>query len=475
MRKVMGAQKSNLVTQFLGESIIIALVAGLVSIGAVAGFIPLFNRLASASLSLSDFLEPVNLVGVLLIVLTSGVLAGMYPSFVMAAFQPVQVLKGIHKRGGRRIDLRKALVVVQFSVSIVLLTGTFVISDQLAFMRSRNMGFDKEQVIVVPVAGSGLFRNFPAFKSQLQQMSKVESVTTLSHDLGQKSLPYFPMFVEGFPDEQMLPIMYVGFDFLETFGIEMAEGRYFDLTHNSDSTVAFVINESAAKALGWNEALGKKITFGVNGNPNSEVIGVVRDFNFDPLRTKVGPLVLKFAPAFVNVAIKLGPGDHRETISHIEELYNQTVDNRPFSFYFLDEALDRTYESEEKLGGIFTAFCFLAIFIASLGLFALASFSAERRMKEIGVRKVMGASESGLVVLMYREFIVLILVSFLIASPLAWHFFSGWLANFAYHVSISPLSFASSLLFITVISLLTVGYHSFSAARSNPVKVLRSE
>jgi len=475
MRKVMGAQKSNLVIQFLGESVIVALAAGLVSIGAVAGFIPLFNNLASTSLSLSDLLEPVNLVGVFVIVLISGVLAGMYPSLVMAAFQPAQVLKGLHKKGGRKIDLRKILVVVQFSVSIVLLTGTLIISDQLTFMRSRSMGFDRDQVIVVPVAGSGLFREFAAFKSQLQQLSQVESVTSLSHDLGQKALPYFPMRVEGYPDEQMLPIMYVGFDFLETFGIEMAEGRYFDASHNSDSTLAFVINESAARALGWDEPLGRKVTFGVNGNPDSEVIGVIRDFNFDPLRTKVGPLVLKFAPAFVNVAIKLGPGDHRETIAQIGELYKQTIDNKPFSFYFLDDALDKTYESEENLAGIFTAFCFLAIFIASLGLFALASFSAERRMKEIGVRKVMGASEPGLVFLMYREFIVLILTSFLIASPLAYYFFSGWLAGFAYHVSISPTTFGLSLSFISVISLATVGYHSFSAARTNPAHVLRSE
>lgn len=373
------------------------------------------------------------------------------------------------------MDLRKALVIVQFSVSIILLTGTFVISDQLSFMRSRSMGFDKEQIIVVPVAGSGLFRDFASFKSQLLQMSSVESVTTLSHDLGQKPLPYFPMQVEGFPDEQMLPIMYVGFDFLETFGVEMSEGRFFDITHNSDSALAFVINESAARALGWNDPIGKKVTFGVNGNPNSEVIGVVKDFNFDPLRTKVGPLIMKFSPAFVNVAIKFSAGDHRDAIAQVESLYNQTVNTKPFSFYFLDDALERTYESEENLAGIFTAFCVLAIFIASLGLFALASFSAERRLKEIGVRKVLGASESGLVFLMYREFVLLIAVSFVIACPLAYHFFSGWLSNFAYHVTVSPITFALALAFITGVSLLTVGYHSFSAARTNPVDVLKAE
>jgi putative ABC transport system permease protein len=475
MRKVMGAQRANLVTQFLGESVLVAFFAGLVSVGAVAAFIPLFNRLASATVTVSALLDPQNLVGILIIVLISGLLAGLYPSLVMAAFQPARALKGIHKTTARKIDLRKVLVIVQFSVSIILLTGTFVISDQLMFMRGRSMGFDKEQVVVIQVSGSGLFSNFSSFKSQLLQMSSVESVTNLSHDLGQKTLPYFPMLVEGYPDEQMLPIMYVGFDFLETFGIEMNQGRFFDITHGSDSTTAFVINESAASALGWTDPIGKKITFGVNGNPGSEVIGVVRDFNFDPLRTKVGPLIMKFAPAFVNVAIKLGPGDHRQAVSDIERLYNQTINTKPFSFYFLDEALDRTYQSEENLAGIFTAFCVLAVFIASLGLFALASFSAERRMKEIGVRKVMGARETGLVFLMYREFIILIAAAFIIACPLAWYFYSEWLANFAYHVSISPLMFGWSLAFITGISLLTVGYHSFSAARTNPVDVLRSE
>jgi putative ABC transport system permease protein len=288
-------------------------------------------------------------------------------------------------------------------------------------------------------------------------------------------LPYFPMLVEGKEDEQMLPIMYVGFDFIETLGLEMSSGRFFDINHRSDSTVAFVINEAAAKALDWKDPIGRKLMFGVNGNPESKVIGVVKDFNYDPVRTKVGPLVMKFAPAGTNVSVKLRKGDHKQTLAAIEQRWNETINDKTFSYYFLDEALNKTYEEEEKLAHIFTYFCGLAIFVASLGLFALASFSAQRRLKEIGVRKVLGASEAGLVVMMYKEFFVLIVVAFVLASPLAYYFFNQWLNGFAYRIDISPVTYLISILFISIIALITVGYQSFTAARTNPVKVLRSE
>jgi putative ABC transport system permease protein len=387
----------------------------------------------------------------------------------------VKVLKGLHKALTGRFELRKVLVVAQFSVSMVLLIGTLIISDQLDYMRGKNMGFDKEQIVVLPVAGTTMFRDFATFKNSLQSLPGVASVTSLSHDMGQKALPYLPMRVEGEADEQMLPILYVGFDFLETFGIELSEGRFFNLSNPSDSTLAFVINEAAAKAMGWKDPIGRKISFGVNGNPDSEVIGVVKDFNFDPLRNRVGPLVISFGGAGTNVAIKLRPGDHRQTLASIENLWNQVINNKAFSYNFLDEALSKTYEEEEKLARIFTYFCGLAIFVASLGLFALASFSAERRLKEIGVRKVLGASEPGLVILMYKEFLTLVLIAFVIASPAAYYFFNQWLNGFAYRIEIQPVTYVMAVLFISVISLLTVGYQSISAARTNPVKVLRSE
>lgn len=476
VRKVMGAEKKNLVVQFLGESIIISMISGIVSIAFVILFIPVFNDLAVTNVRAMQLLEPLNVLGIVAIILVTGILAGIYPSFIMAAFQPVLVLKGLHKKVSAKLDLRKALVIAQFTVSCILLIITFVISDQLTFMRGKNMGFDKEQMIMLPVAGSGLFPNYASFKTKLEAMSEVISVTNLSHDLGQKALPYFPMKVEGKEDEQMLPIMSVGHDFIKTFGLEMVQGRSFDIEHRTDSTLAFVINESAAKSLGWNDdALGRKITFGVNGNPDSEVIGVVKDFNFDPLRSRVGPLVISFGGAGVNVAIKVKPGNHRSTLDAIGKVWSETVPNKAFTYSFLDEDLTDTYRAEEKLAEIFTYFCGLAIFVASLGLFALASFSAERRLKEFGVRKVMGASESGLVMLIYKEFLILIGISFVIASPLSWYFSNEWLSSFAYRVDVGLSPFGLSVVLITVVALATVGYHSIAAARSNPIKVLRSE
>lgn len=475
MRKVMGAEKQDLVFQFLGESVLIALIAGIICIAIVRIAMPVFNDLAGVHLEPADIINPVNLIAAGGIILFTGLLAGLYPSFIMAGFQPVIVLKGLHKASNNKISLRKVLVVAQFTVSMILLIGTLIISEQLNFMRNKSMGFDKDQVVMIPTGNSTISRDFQTLKNKLLQQETVASVTSISHDIGQEALPYFPMKVEGIEEEQMMPIMYVGYDFLETFKIEMANGRFFDVRHNTDSTLAFVINESAARSLNWSDPIGRKISFGVGGTPNSEVIGVIKDFNFDPLRTKVGPLVMAFALVPGNVAVKVKSADYKNTVASIERLWMEFFPEAPFSFYFLNEALEKTYEAEEKLAIIFKYFCGLAIFVASLGLFALASFSAERRLKEIGIRKVLGASESGLVAMLYKEFLMLIFISFLMASPLAYYFFNKWLDRFAYRIDIGIMTFLIAVAFITFIALLTVGYQSLSAAKSDPVRVLRSE
>jgi len=475
IRKVMGAQKKNLVFQFLGESLVIACIAGLISFLVIWLCIPIFNDLASTHLQSSELLNPSNVIAALLVTLAAGVIAGIYPAFVMAAFQPVKVLKGLHKAVNRKLDLRKVLVIGQFTVSLILLIGTLIISDQLQFMRNKDMGFDKEQVIIVRAVGTGMPSNFATFKERLLRESSITSVTNLSHDLGQKNLPYFPMIVEGIEGEQMLPIMSAGFDFLETFGLKMVDGRFFSIDHPSDSSLAIIINEAAARSFNWKDPIGRKITFGEGGNPDITVIGVIEDFNFDPLRNKVSPFVMSFSPAFSNLAIKIKAGQYSSTIDYIEKTWNEIVQGNPFSFYFLDEALNQTYVAEERLGKIFKIFCGLAIFVACLGLFALASFSAQGRLKEIGVRKVLGASEPSLVLLLYREFLVLIVVAGLIASPLSYYLFNGWLDEFAYRVQINPVVFGVAIAMLTAIAFITVGYQSFAAARSNPTKTLRAE
>ena len=476
VRKVMGAEKKNLIFQFLGESVLVALVAGLLALLLVNVFIPVFNDLAGVKLSVMDLLNVPAIATIFIIMIITGLIAGIYPSFVMAAFQPVKVLKGLHKGSNSKLSLRKILVVTQFAVSLILLIGALIISDQLHYMRNLSMGFDKEQVVMIPTGRvPTMTRDYPSFKNKLTQLPSVTSVTTISHDLGQEALPYFPMKVEGIEDEQMLPIMYVGFDFLETFKVEMKAGRFFDIKNPSDSTLSFVINESAARALNWSDPIGRKIKFGVGGVADSEVIGVIKDFNFDPLRSKVGPLIMGFTAAQGNIAVKTKAGDYQQTVADIQKQWNELFPEIPFTFSFLNEALDKTYETEERLATVFRYFCALAIFVACLGLFALASYSAEQRLKEIGVRKVLGASESGLVFMLYKEFIILILTAFAIASPLAYYFFDQWLGSFAYRVDIGPLTFGKAMLFITVIALITVGYQSITAARTNPVKILRSE
>lgn len=475
IRKVMGAEKFNLVFQFLGESMIIALIAGVVSLFVVWIVLPIFNDLASSNINPDELLQPSNLLIAALVTIAAGIMAGVYPSFVMASYHPIKVLKGLHKKMTRGVDLRKVLVVGQFTVSLVLLMGTIIISDQLGFMRNKSLGFDKEQVIVVPVAGAGMPAQYSTFKERILRESSVVSVTNLSHDLGQKNLPYLPMRVEGIEDEQMFPIMSVGFDFLETFGLKMIEGRFFDINIHSDSTLAVVINEAAAKALNWKDPIGRRITSGEGGNPNTKVIGVIQDFNFDPLRNSVSPMVMSFGSAFSNVAVKIKPGEYSATLSNIESVWNEMINTKSFSFYFLDEALNQTYEAEERLATIFKYFCGLAIFVACLGLFALASFSAQRRLKEISVRKVLGASEHSLILLLYKEFLILVIIAAVFASPLAYYLFNSWLNGFAYRIEISPLVFVIALMVLVVIAFVTVGYQSFNAARSNPVKVLRSE
>jgi putative ABC transport system permease protein len=477
IRKVMGAEKHNLVSQFLGESLLIAMLSGALAVGIVYIFTPVFNTLANTAVDPFAMFTATNLLAVMMVIVLTGIFAGLYPASVMAAFQPTKVLKGLHKNSQSTFDLRKMLVIAQFTVSLVLLIGTLVIADQLRFMQNKNMGFDQEQVVVVDAAGVGMVPQYSSFKNKLLAIPGIASVTSLSHELGQETLPYFPMIAEGKEEEQMLPIMYAGYDFLETFKLEMAAGRFFDLQHPSDSTLSFVINESAARALGWTDPLNRRITFGVGGNPDSRVIGVIRDFNFDPVRSKVGPLVIVFGSAFSNIAIKLSAHDYRSTIPQIESAWNELIQNqnKPFSFYFLDEAIDRTYAEEQRLADVFSYFCGLAIFIACMGLFALASFSTERRLKEIGVRKVLGATESGLVFMLYKEFLIIILVSGVLAAPLAYYFFDQWLSTFAYHVGMNPAWFLLALLMLTFLAFVTVGYQSWKAARTNPVKILRTE
>ena len=475
LRKVVGAQRIQLFAQFTGEAVIITLLAGLLSVAGVLAVMPFFNQLAHANLEPGELMNAITLAEVAGLFITVGILSGIYPALALSGFQPIRVLKGMVETPGRSFNLRRVLVVIQFAVSITLIIGTLVVYSQLDYLQSRSMGFDRDQLIMLPVSGTSIFQQYPTFKAQVEQLSNVKAVTNLSHDLGQKNLPYLPVIAEGKDEEQMVPLMYAGFDFLETFGVEMSEGRFFDETFASDSSLAFVVNESAARTFGWKDPVGKKLKVGFRGSDSTRVIGVIKDFNFDPLKSAIGPLVIQFSRAFGNVAIKMGSGNNRPVISEIESIWQRTYPQIPFTYYFLDEGLKATYAEEARVGKIYSVCCLLALFIASLGLFALASFTIRRRLKEISVRKVLGASEPGIVFLIYRDFLLLILISFAVATPVSVVIFSSWLAEFAYHISLQPAYFITAVGAVIVVSWITLAFQLFRASRVNPAVILKSE
>lgn len=475
LRKVVGAQRAQLILQFTGEAIVITLVAGILSVAGVVALMPLFNQLANATLTTAELVNTQTILQALAFFVAVGIVSGVYPALVLSAFQPIRVLKGMIETPGSTFSLRKALVILQFAVSIALVIGTMVVYNQLDFLRNKGMGFDRDQVIMINVAGSPIFLGYPSFKQEVERLGQVKSVTSVSHDIGQKNLPYSPVIAEGKDEEQMIPVMYAGHDFPETFGIEMADGRFFELEFGSDSSLAYVVNEAAVKTFGWKDPVGKKIKGGFRGSDSTRVIGVIKDFNFDPLKLGIAPLAIQFSGAFRNVAVKLEAGANLATIGEIETIWKQIYPEIPFTWYFLDEGLRATYVEEERVGKIYSVFCFLALLIASLGLFALASYTIRRRLKEISVRKVLGASESGIVMLIYRDFLILILIAFVVAAPVAIVVFRNWLAEFAYHIDLKPIYFVVAVTAVVMISWLTLAVQLIRASRTNPAVILKSE
>ncbi len=475
LRKVVGAQRYQLIAQFTGEAVLITMIAGALSILLVNLAIPVFNELANGTITAAELLNSETLYQAIIVFVVVGIVSGIYPALVLSGFQPVLVLKGITETPGGKFNLRKVLVVLQFAVSMTLITGTIIIYSQLDYLRSKNMGFDREQVIMLPVYGVPVFRQYPSFKLEISRLSNVKSVTNISHDIGQSNLAYLPLTAEGKTEEQMIPLMNVGFDFPETFGVSMVAGRFFDEDYRSDSTLAFVINETAARVLGWSDPVGRKLKQGFGGNDSSRVIGVIKDFNFDPLKSGIGPLAITFSGAFGNIAIKMGSGDHLQTIQSIEAVWSKLYPQIPFNYYFLDEGLKATYSDEGRISKIYTIFCSIALFIACMGLFALASYTIQKRLKEISMRKVLGASQGNIMILIYRDFLLLIVIAFVVAAPVAALLFSNWLSTFAYHINISPLFFLIAIGGVVVVSWMTLAFHMVRASRVNPATVLKSE
>jgi len=480
MRKVVGAQRGQLIQQFLGESVILALTALFLSIGLVYLLTSLFNNLTGKTLGLdlSDWTVLFSLLG---IALTVGLLAGSYPAFFLSAFRPAVVLKGTLKAGSTNAALRKILVVAQFAISIVMIVGTITVYNQLEYIRNMKLGFDKEHVINMPLANIFMSQRYQKiFKDVITQHPDVLGAT------GASSMPGGLFNVgtirpPGTSEEEnrTVQVLVADYEYLPTMGIELASGRNFSLDFGTDPQNAVILNETVVQAMGWDDPVGQLIALGARGQNLRTVVGVVKDFHLKSVHQKIEPLIifpsLQPGPLWY-ASIKIRGENTSKTMAFLEQTWSEIYADFPYTFSFMDEDYDQLYADEQRLETVFGAFALFSILITCLGLFALASFMTEQRTKEIGIRKILGASIPNILVLLSRDFTILVLVAFIIAAPAAYYLMDQWwLQSFAYRLDLAMGPFALAGIISLLIAWLTVGYHAAKVARMNPVETLKYE
>ncbi len=457
----------------MGESFLLTAISILLAVGLVELFLPAFSALAGKHLHTGYFNNWLAIPAMVATILIVGLIAGSYPSFFLSSFEPAKVLKG--KAAGNKGNLlRSGLVVFQFAVSIILFIVTFIVYNQLKYIQNTKLGFDKEHILVIQRAWA-LENHADAFKQELLKNREIADASN-SADIPGKPFGETVLKAEHVPGGQqyLMSFMSSDYDFAKTMGIKVDEGRFFSREFPSDS-LAVVLNESAVKMLGLTDPVGKRILF-VGSNVPYEIIGVVRDFHYESLHEKIRPLVFTFRLGQTPyLPVRFRAADVSGVLSYIKGEWKKFVPEKPFEYYFLGEDIDHLYQAEQKTGQVFTAFSVLAIFIACLGLFGLAAFTAERRTKEIGIRKTLGSSIAGVVLLLSREFTKWVLIANLIAWPVAYFAMNNWLKDFAYRVNITPWTFILSGVAALVIAELTVGFHAVKAATANPVEALRYE
>lgn len=483
LRKVSGASRSQLASQFFTESLILTISALVISLLLIQVLLPFFNDLSNKQLNLSIFKNPSIILLLLGISILTGIIAGIYPAVYLSSFEPSRVLKGKLKLGREGALLRKGLVTLQLTLSVIMITGTIIIYNQLAFMRSAELGFGKENILTLEIQDTA-FRNhgLQRFRDELLTNPDI-LLTSMSRGLPGSDLDIRLMRVEkdGRMQEYGFYNIPCDYDYAKLLNLEFVSGRDFDENNKTDKTEAVIINETTAREMGWGkDALGKII---ITGHGNSEspsltrkVIGVVKDFNFRSLHNPVEPLIMYISDIPMSLlSIKLREGYNKSTLELIKEKWEMHGANRPFDYYFLDENFMKSYESEGKLGQVFSTFAILSIFIALLGLIGLSSFITALRTREIGIRKVLGASIEGITGLLYKESLILVIIACMISIPISWFMLSRWLDNFAYHVNITWFTFLIASITAIIACLAAVSYHTLKAANSNPIVSIKYE
>lgn len=478
IRKVLGSLKAELVKQFLFESVVIAAFALLLGLVLIYLALPAFNQLADQNLSLNFSEHPFLIPGLILFVLLTGILAGSYPAFYLSSFKPVAVLKGKFSAGKKNIGLRSGLVVFQFFISILLIVGTTVVFKQLSYMQKKDVGYNKDQVLIIPDTWM-LGNNQHAFYQQLANDPHIASVSRSGYlPAGPSNNNNFFVSPDQNPGQMVKTLRYdVDENYIATLGIKMLAGRNFSKEYSTDSS-AVILNETAARVLGWgNKAVGHNISRTDNqGQKNTyHVIGIVKDFNFRSLHESISPLVMSFTPDPSVLIAKLKTKDAAALIAKLSKTWSSFGAEDAMSYSFLDDRFNNTYKAEQKTGTILGIFAGLTIFVACLGLFGLAMFTAQQRTKEIGIRKVLGASVTQVTNMLSKEFLKLVIIACVIAFPLSYWAMSKWLQDFAYRTDISWWVFVIAAVISLLIALVTVSFQAIKAALANPVKSLRSE
>jgi putative ABC transport system permease protein len=482
LRKVMGSQRGQLIAQFLTESVLVALISLALSIALIYLFLPAFNTLANKQLPFSYITQPPVILSLLAIVVLTGMLGGSYPAFYLSGFNPVNVLKGkLAATGGSRI-FRKGLVITQFALSIFMLISTMIVFDQLQFLRTKDLGFSKENVVRVNLNNLQLQSQANVLADQLRQLPEVVAIGRANSSPGEnigKNI-FQVEDAEGKMVDRGVDLFNADYDFIDAMGMTMVNGRNFSKDNPGDTATAVLVNESMVSRMGWKDPLGKRFEVrGSDGTLNfgGAVIGVIEDYNQNSLYDAIEPMIILMGTRVNYMFIRVAPGDLQKSVAAIGNVWKEVYPASPFEFVFLDADLDSQYQADKKRSQIFTAFSVLTIVIACLGLLGLAAYTTEQRTKEIGIRKVIGASVSGLMSLVSLEFFMLVGAGTLIALPAAWYFTDRWLQNFAYRIDLAGewLTFLLAAVLATVLTILTVGFHVFRAAAANPVTSLRDE
>mgnify|MGYP001096394331 CR=1 FL=1 len=473
MRKVIGATRTQLIRQFIGETFVISFISLILTLTLVEMFLPFFNNLSGRELKTDYFDNPILFIFLVGIIIFVSFISGSYPAFFISAFQPVKVLKGMLKEAARTHLLRRLLVVSQFTVSIIFIITTAIIFGQLNYMKNKKLGYEKDHLIMIHINEKEILKKNETVKSEFLKNPDVLSVCSSSFFPGRK-LWYQSYWHEGADDESypMIHWIAVDNDFLDTFQIELVEGRNFSREFLGDTKNAYILNEEAVKEIGWKMPLGKQFRI-IDRGP---VVGVVKNFHFFSLHQKIEPLALLIYPSgFEYFSVRIRPERVPKTLKFLKNRWNEFSMNQSFEYSFLDEDYDNLYETEERLTKIFAYVALLSIFIACLGLFGLASFLIERRTKELGIRKILGASVPNLFLVLSKQFIKCVLVANIIAWPVSYYAMHRWLQGFAYRTNMGLWTFILAGLMSIMIALITVSFRAFKAATANPVDSLRYE